>query len=988
MTPEQVTDLARQLADGRPIDWSRFEPAATPQLARDARILERVMQFHAGLPPVSSFSSSLAKSLAHVSDEDLIPTEALATWGSLTILDRIGRGTFGEVYRAHDPRLNRTVALKLLRRRDRRESAVIEEGHLMARVRHPNVVTVHGAERIDGRVGLWMEYVDGPTLEEELKANGPLSTVALRAVGTDVCRAVAAVHRAGLLHRDVKAQNVMRGADGRVVLTDFGAGRELSWQGGGGAELAGTPLYLAPEVLAGQPATPQSDIYSLGVLLFHLATGSFPISAGTLDEVRRKHSEGVRTDIRSVRPDLPRALSSIIARATDPDPSRRYERAEDLDAALQQAVDQPRRRRRTALVVGTSIVVVLTATFALWTNAAQSPRRRLAFEPRDLVLITRFQNATGEQVFDGAIEYAFQRAFQESDVVGLVPIQRVHDTLQLMKRPLDTVVDVRVGREIAVRDGGIKAVLSGGVAKSGDQYILTAQLIGPSDGAVVATEIEQARGQSDVVAALSRLANRFRAALGERLPLLRGVSARPEPGTTRSLTAFQLYNRAYELGRDGQWNASLAVAGEVVKEDPQFSSGWIWLAWAHRFSRQPTPGRVPPEITHAVDRAQQLTEGAPQWEQLWIEGSAHFLNENYAAAVPPLTALLQLRPDHYFGASRLNESLLHLGRRGVSSRLFAQIADLRPMDPVDSSRAAASLLAATRDEAVARPYVERTRQIIQQAGGTLDHSRPALWIDLFEAFCDWRRRDALSASRRIDAIVERYVHGPIHEYAVFAAGHFYLGLGRLDRGEEILLMRQHPFFRELHTASIPAMRGDRQEFIARLRRLQRFPNYSPGLVEYIDAGLLSDARRVLAARPPTDLPGAFMTIARGRVARIDGHLEDAVDLLAEGLNMIPPANNFGEYHSACRHLAETLGLLGRHDEAIARLETCVAHEPFLQEVGSSFYPTRWLHNRLVLADEYRKRGRLPEAVAVEADTRLLLAAADGNHPLVQKLNAR
>ena len=992
MTPEQLTDLAAQLADGRPIDWSHFDTSGhvPPSLARGARILERVMQFHAGLPAVSSFSSSLARSLAQMSSEDLIQTEAPATWGPLTILDRIGRGTFGEVYRAHDPRLNRTVALKLLRRRDRRESAVIEEGHLMARVRHPNVVTVHGAERIDGRVGLWMEYIDGPTLEAELTANGPLSAEALRAVGTDVCRALEAVHRAGLLHRDVKAQNVMRGADGRVVLTDFGAGRDLAGQGDGAAELAGTPLYLAPEVIAGQPATPQSDIYSFGVLLFHLATGSFPISAGRLNEVRWRHAEGLRTDIRSLRPDLPRALSSIIARATDPDPSRRYERAAHLEAALRPSLDPPRRRRPTALV-GTSIALVLTATLAVWKNAADSPRRRLAFEPRDLVLITRFQNDTGEQVFDGAIEYGLQRALQESDVVGLVPIQRVHDTLQLMKQPLDTVVDSRVGREIAIRDGGIKAVLSGRVARLGDQYVLTAQLIEPSDGAVVATEIEQAWGRTDVIAALSRLANRFRAALGEHLPRLRGVSARPEPGTTRSLTALQLSNRAYELGRDGQWKASLAVAREVVRDDPQFASGWIWLAWALHFSgpQPPSPGPVPLEITQAVGRAQQLIEGAPQWEQLWIEGSAHFLKENYAAAIPPLTALLELRPDHYFGALYLNRALMHFGRRGEASRLFAQVSDLRPMDPVASSGAAASLLAATRDEAVARPYVERTSQIIQQAGGALDHSWPALWIDLFEAFCDWRRRDALSAARRIDAIVEHYVHGPIHDSAVFAAGHFYLGLGRIDRGEEILLMRKHPFFRELHTAEIPTMRGDLQELRARLHRLHRFPNYSPRIQAYIDAGLLSEARRFLAVQPRNALQQTFATIARGRLAQIDGHLEQAAQLLAEGLSRVPPANNFGEYHTACRHLFETLSLLGRPAEAMAQLETCVAQEPFLQEIGSGwFVPTRWLDNRLMLADEYRKRGRIQEAVALEADVRLLLAAADGNHPLVQKLNAR
>ena len=146
------------------------------------------------------------------------------------MLERVGEGAFGEVYRAWDTRLDREVALKLLRRQDWSHagdaSAVIDEGRMLAQVRHPNVVTVHGADRIAGRVGLWMEFIHGRTLEQLLHERGPFGAGEATLIGLDVCRALSAVHRAGLLHRDIKAQNVMREDGGRIVLMDFGTGLE------------------------------------------------------------------------------------------------------------------------------------------------------------------------------------------------------------------------------------------------------------------------------------------------------------------------------------------------------------------------------------------------------------------------------------------------------------------------------------------------------------------------------------------------------------------------------------------------------------------------------------------------------------------------------------------------------------------------------------------------------------------------------------------
>jgi Tol biopolymer transport system component/tRNA A-37 threonylcarbamoyl transferase component Bud32 len=386
---ERLIDVAAAVCDGAVVDWGRTESAAPPakrHLVGHLRLLERVASAHAALPPLAAFEHSLHDSLSHPAAViDVSRGEVPSTWGPLTIIERIGSGTFAHVYRARDPRLDRFVALKLLRHRDDGgtavESEAIEEARLLARIDHPNVVTVHGAERIDGRVGIWMELVDGQTLEQELRDRGRFTAQELVEVGTALCRALGAVHGAGLLHRDVKAQNVMRDRDGRVLLTDFGTGRELTDLAAARA-LAGTPLYLAPEVLNGQPASVASDIYSLGVLLYHLATGSFPVAGRSLRDLRDMHARGARVPLAEARPGLPTRLVLAIEQAAATDMGRRYESATTFEAALVDAIDRRAARRRTRRILVALVVPIgcLLAGYAIrrWFVAKRPPTQTLA----------------------------------------------------------------------------------------------------------------------------------------------------------------------------------------------------------------------------------------------------------------------------------------------------------------------------------------------------------------------------------------------------------------------------------------------------------------------------------------------------------------------------------------------------------------------------------------------------------------------------------
>jgi hypothetical protein len=290
--------------------------------------------------------------------------------GSLTLTSALGRGTYGEVFRAWDNDLHRDVAVKLLFQGSKRADASTrarEEGRLLARVRHPNVVTVHAVEEIDDRIALVTEFIQGRTLAEIVRSSGPLAPAHVATLGMALCGALEAVHGAGLIHRDIKPQNVIREEGGRTVLTDFGASHAAD----AASSLAGTPLFIAPEIFEGAPATQQSDIYSLGVLLHYAATGRYPVAGASIAEIRQAHARGVRTVLGS-HAAIPRALADAIDIATSPDPATRHASAAAFERALEAALEAPRATRRRRLIATGVAAVALASAIGLW--AVLKPR--------------------------------------------------------------------------------------------------------------------------------------------------------------------------------------------------------------------------------------------------------------------------------------------------------------------------------------------------------------------------------------------------------------------------------------------------------------------------------------------------------------------------------------------------------------------------------------------------------------------------------------
>lgn len=332
MADDLIDRVANDLAAGRAVDWPAAIAAARSaeergQLESLRQVQEIVRRLQSpGQPEAPNLNEATTIQPATPSVA-VAETTAVGAWGRYQLVEEVGVGSYGSVYRALDPALNVDIAIKILHRQvddNLLKERLLAEGRALAKVRHQNVVRVLGVEFNGVRAGLCTEFIYGETLEREVRARGTFSQAQAVEVGTAICQALAAVHRAGFLHRDVKARNTMRERDtGRIVLMDFGTGRDLQ------EELAstkigidGTAIYMAPEVLDGQPASHSSDVYSVGVLLYYVLTAAYPVEGGSLADLRAAHRDGLRTPLGDRRPDLSPSFIRVIERALAPKQKR------------------------------------------------------------------------------------------------------------------------------------------------------------------------------------------------------------------------------------------------------------------------------------------------------------------------------------------------------------------------------------------------------------------------------------------------------------------------------------------------------------------------------------------------------------------------------------------------------------------------------------------------------------------------------------------
>jgi TolB-like protein/Tfp pilus assembly protein PilF len=581
-TPDDpLLDLADSVAAGADVDWAAASTAhqrLDRELIEQLKLIDAVARLHRGGPPEPR------------DEGEAPPLEPGARWAHLVIVERVSGGTFGDVYLARDTALDRDVALKLLRHRARAHSVAsqfLAEGRLLARVAHPNVITVYGAESIDGRVGLWMEFVRGLTLEDVVSQNGAFSAREATFIGLDLCRALAAVHATGLVHRDVKAANVMREQGGRIVLMDFGAGEDLAATGAD-VQMAGTPLYLAPEIFAGQPATVRSDLYSLGVLLYHLTTGGYPVTGATLAELAAAHRAGRPVHLRDARPNLPDGFVHVVERALSRQPDQRFDSAGAMEQALAgwlggiAAADAPAaapvpaapsppvpRARWPIAAAAVALALLLVAAIAVW--ARRPPAKPAPGAPAAIrsVAVLPLQNIGGGDYFaDGMTEALIADLGRTGvlDVISRTSVMRFRGSQQ----PLPDIA----------RALNVDAIVEGSVLRDGRRVRITAQLIDArTDKHLWANSYERdvrdvLALQADVARAIAQEVRTTLSRQQEAITALVGRRAVPPEALEAYLQGRFYWNRR---GGDALLK-SVEYFDQAIRIDPGYASAYAGLA--------------------------------------------------------------------------------------------------------------------------------------------------------------------------------------------------------------------------------------------------------------------------------------------------------------------------------------------------------------------------------------------------------------------------
>ena len=673
-----LSDAAEAIADGRPIDWAALSARAgtSPHAGRVKQLqtLEALAALHR--PQESTADGSIGPAT---------PVAApLGAWGGFELLEQIGQGSFGVVYRARDVRLDREVALKLLTRTTAVNEAgnrVVAEGRLLARLRHPNVITVYGADVIDGVVGISMELLAGRTLEQELVDRGPISAREAALVGLDLCRALAAVHRAGLVHRDVKPHNVMREAGGRTVLMDFGAGRDTE-RARRDLSTAGTPLYMAPEVLDGATATAVSDLYSLGVLLFKLVTSELPVTADSLDELRRAHALGRRRRLRDVRPDLPSSFIKAIEGATATDPAARTQTAADLEHALEAVLSDRTPPTadakpgppvwRTPAVRLAAVTTVLALTIGIWNWGAIRDRVWPPTAIRSLAVLP-FVNLTGQQdqeyVSDGVTELLRNNLAQ-------LPGLRVASTTSAMtykgtKKPIATIAS-----ELQV-DG----VVEGSYSRSGDRVRITVSLVRANDSQVWGQPYERP------AADLFKVQGEVATMIAEAIKLSLTAAQRKELITPsvreQAQDAFLRGTQRLHDVRKESLQLALSDLLEAVRLDPESARAWATLSQCYLIlgaqdilTKDESYTQALAAATHALQRDDSVSEAHTELAEVkfYYEWNWEWARSEYARA-------LELQPNNSHAMARYSLFLSALGRHDEAIERAREAARLDPLTP-------------------------------------------------------------------------------------------------------------------------------------------------------------------------------------------------------------------------------------------------------------------------------------------------------------------
>ena len=586
-----------------------------------------------------------------------------ASFAHYEIISPIGSGGMGEVFLARDTKLDRQVAIKFLSDKFSQDEALlgrfVQEAKAASALNHPNILTVYEVGENEGRHYIASEYIDGTTLRERMKSR--LSFDETLSIVVQTAEALSAAHHAGIVHRDIKPENIMVRADGYVKVLDFGLAKLTEIHESNGEQetrklvktnpgvVMGTVTYMSPEQARGKPTDARSDVFSFGVVLYEMLTGEVPFAGETVTDTLSSIISVEPQPITSFAPHLPRELQRIVQKTLKKKRDQRYQSTRDLLVDLKELRDELQLEAKLdQTAVPSKPEVSQPSALRISTSSGGGMR--------DSILLTEFENTTGEPVFDQTLKMALAYSLAQSPFLDIVPDSKVSQTLRLMGRNPEERVSKELGEEICMRQN-LKAFLTGSITKFGETYVLTLEAINARNNESLGREFEQVNSREEVLTALTRAASGLRERLGESLSSIEKFNVPSESITTSSLEALKIFVLGREQIVNGRQFEAIPFYKKALELDPNFALAYTELAVVYRNTDQ---WKLAAQMT---EKAYELRDAVSESEKLRITYYFHnFVNGELDKAIDTLELWRNTYPNFVVSYVSLSDSMERIGQ--------------------------------------------------------------------------------------------------------------------------------------------------------------------------------------------------------------------------------------------------------------------------------------------------------------------------------------